>query len=153
MRPTPTRRGYAALLALMVVAAIGALASAGLEARTRDLGFEERGLCRAQARHAAESAVAVGRAALAAGHAPPTAGALRGAEGFTIGWALRTRRLSEQVLLEAEGTCSSPGPGALARHPHTSRASLEVRLQPQSGRWRVVSWREGGGRGPQAASQ
>jgi hypothetical protein len=57
-----SRRGFSSFAALSAVTAIGVLLAIAISARTTELGFEGRSLCRVRARWAAESAIARGRA-------------------------------------------------------------------------------------------
>lgn len=58
MRAARRQRGWAVLGALMAISGLTVVITIGFRARDRELDFEDRGLQRAQARWAAESAIA-----------------------------------------------------------------------------------------------
>lgn len=131
MRPRRPVRGYAALGALMVVVAVTAVATVGLSARTRDLGFEARRQRRAQARWAAEAGLAHARARRARGQAVVVQGTL---PKHLVCDRIDYRVTGTASRLEVEGRCLREG-----------RAEIRHRLQVGlrgSGRGTVTEWRE-----------
>jgi hypothetical protein len=119
-------------LAYLAVGAIAAVLVIGLRARTGDLAFEDRGLCRARARWAAESAIARARSYLAAGFVP---GALRGTLDDSAGYALEVSRDSGAVVLKATGTCAK-------KDDRNVRAVVTAKLEGAGTRWRITTWSE-----------
>ena len=127
-----TQRGHAATGATMVVLALAAVATVGLHARTRDLGFEARSLRRHQARWAAESAVARARARRAAGLAIDVQGNL---PKHLVCDRIRYSAVAPaRDRVVATGICVRAGRSDV-------RMAIDVRLQGE-GRGRIVDWRE-----------
>ena len=119
----------------MVVAALVAVAVGGLQARTRDLGFESRALRRTQARWAAESGIARGAERLSRGVPPEVRGTLK-PHSVCDRIAYRVQRTAgHTTTLESIGRCSRAG-----------RKDAEVRIrvsyQKSGTRLRVTDWRE-----------
>lgn len=124
---TDTRRGFSSFSALMVILALGILVSVTMRARTRDLAFEDRTLCRVRARWAAESAVARMRAAV------PGGGRLSGTLEGGVSYRVSAVRAPDGTLaLEAIGRCEVTRP-------------VEVRIEATLARGgrTVLDWEEG----------
>ena len=116
-----SRRGFGSWPALAAVTAIGLLMVAAMSARTNDLSFEERTLCRVRARWAAESAIAHGRAAKAA--------SLEGKLDDVTTYRFTSRPENGARRLEGIGTC---------KMDHAS----EVTIRALETNGKILEWRE-----------
>jgi hypothetical protein len=117
-----SRRGFGAWAALAAVTAIGFLMVAAMSARTNDLSFEERTLCRVRARWAAESAIAHGRATGAA--------SLEGKLDDVTTYRFSSARSGAHRKLEGTGTC---------KMEHASEVTIRA-LEGANGS--LLEWRE-----------
>ena len=127
------QRGYAALGAMMVVFALGAVATIGLNARTRDLGFEARSLRRHQARWAAESGIARARLRRASGRPLGLQASLPG--HLVCSRVSYSTTADGNDRIRATGRCIREG-----RKDVTITIDITLR---GAGRGRIVRWREG----------
>jgi len=128
------RRGWAVLGALMTILALVTVATVGFRARDRDLAFEDGSVQRAQARWAAEAAVARGLARMRRGQPAPVKGELPSdVRCARVRYALTP---GPQGSLRAEGRCE-PARG----RPVTAHVVLTVTRGPAGPE--ITSWREG----------
>lgn len=125
------QRGATLTAVMLAIIAITGLLMLGLSARTNDLRHEGWSQCRAQAKWAAESAIASGRARLSSGRVGPLQGKLQKGR-----YSLTMERLGpRRVAMVAVGSCTEKD--------HTARIKIEAQLQQKTKRWLVKSWRQG----------
>lgn len=132
-----SRSGAMAPLAYFAVATIAIVVALGIAARRSDLAFESRGLERAQARWAAESALARAMAELSAGRLPSNmSGPLKGSTCAEVRYALKVERSPRGVSLIGEGLCQENGRSRPARSRITALA------RGSGNQWRFAEWNE-----------
>ena len=125
------RRGMSNSAAMMAILGLTAVVTIGWGARVTELSFSDPSRCRAAARWAAESAVAVGRSQLArTGRATSKRGALP--DG--VGYALEVEVVDGESILNGTGECTSQG--------RTTTQRVQVRLAREGRSFVVKSYRD-----------